>query len=35
MAKGINPAETAEALPADDPLDPVSVSQGFLVVPPN
>ena len=35
MAKGINQAETADALPAEEPLDPLSISHGFLVVPPN
>ena len=35
MAKGTNPALTAEAEPAEDPLDPCFRFQGFLVTPPN
>src|SRR6056300_727343 len=34
-AKGTNPAATAEPEPAEDPLDPVDVFQGFLVFSPN
>ena len=35
MAKGTNPAATADAEPAEEPLDPVSGSQGLRVIPPN
>src|SRR3954464_10696829 len=35
IAKGSSPAETAAAEPADEPLDPFSRFQGFLVLPPN
>jgi hypothetical protein len=35
IAKGTNPALTAEADPAEDPLDPWLKFQGFLVTPPN
>src|SRR5678815_3839152 len=34
MAKATHPAAVADAGPADEPLDPWSVFQGFLVVPP-
>src|SRR6185369_4625270 len=35
MANATAPADVAEAGPAEEPLDPWSVFQGFLVVPPN
>src|SRR5476651_922308 len=35
MAKGKQPAATVDAGPADDPLDPRVMFQGFLVRPPN
>src|SRR6266704_1056224 len=35
MANGSRPAETAEAGPADEPLDPTVRFQGFFVLPPN
>ena len=35
IAKGIHPAATADADPAEEPLDPRFRSQGFLVFPPN
>ena len=35
MAKPTSPAATAEAEPADDPLEPVRGSQGLRVRPPN
>src|SRR5262245_3881648 len=34
-AKPVSPALVADADPADEPLDPWSVFQGFFVVPPN
>src|SRR6516225_8042818 len=35
MAKATQPAAVADADPADDPLDPCLVFQGFRVIPPN
>src|SRR5712671_543306 len=35
MANATQPADVAEADPADDPLDPCSVFQGLRVMPPN
>ena len=35
IAKPTKPADVAEPGPADEPLDPCSISQGFLVLPPN
>src|SRR4051812_32791930 len=35
MAKGMQPALTAEAGPADEPLEPRLISQGLRVMPPN
>src|SRR6185312_24454 len=35
MAKGRQPALTADAEPADEPLDPRVISHGFFVLPPN
>ncbi len=35
MAKATNPAEVAEADPADEPLAPCFRSHGFFVFPPN
>ena len=35
MAKPTSPATTAEAEPADEPLDPSSVFHGLRVIPPN
>src|SRR4051812_39115427 len=35
MANGRRPAETADADPAEEPLDPLFRFQGFLVFPPN
>jgi hypothetical protein len=35
IANGTNPAATAEADPADDPLDPSAGAHGLRVLPPN
>src|SRR5471032_2939595 len=35
MANGRQPALTADAEPADEPLDPRVISHGFFVLPPN
>src|SRR4051812_28174424 len=35
IAKGKQPALTLDAGPADEPLEPRVISQGFLVLPPN
>ena len=35
MAKGTNPADTAEAEPAEEPEEPCAVFQGFRVLAPN
>src|SRR5690606_26585058 len=35
IEKATRPATVADALPADDPLEPCFRSQGFLVTPPN
>src|SRR6185312_2784359 len=35
MAKGRQPALTADAEPADEPLEPRVISHGFFVLPPN
>ena len=34
-AKGTKPADVADPEPAEEPLAPCSVSQGFFVFPPN